>query len=80
MVKKTFNFELGNRGLFPSEHNAVRIAKLKLMASAVRHGSKIEASALFQSQSDAPANGAVNGVAATASPAIQAAPLGSKPI
>lgn len=79
MVKKTFNFELGNRDLFPSEHNAVRIAKLKLMASAAKHGRKIEASVLFQSKSDAQADGVANGPTAAASPAIQAVPLGNKP-
>lgn len=48
MVKNTFNFELGNRDLFPSEHAAVNKAKHALIASAARHGKTIPASALFR--------------------------------
>lgn len=51
MAKKTFNFELGNRDLFPSELAAVHKAKELLIASAARHGKTIKASALFRGKS-----------------------------
>lgn len=55
MAKKTFNFELGNRDLFPSELEVVNKAKASLIASAARHGKTIEASALFRGKSMATA-------------------------
>ena len=53
MAKKTFNFELGNRDLFPSERAVVHKAKESLIASAARHGKTIDASALFRGKSNA---------------------------